>query len=61
MLIEGSHCICVSVILIDTVFKMGKNCYPQAFLEECRYIIKDKKIRKYIRDDLETCSNDSVL
>lgn len=40
---------------------MGKNCYPKAFLEECGYISKDKKIWKYISDDLETLFDDSIL
>ena len=34
---EGYHCICLSVILIDSVFK---NCYPQLFLE-CKYFVKE--------------------
>ena len=32
---EGSQFICLSVILIDSVFRMGKK-YPQVFLEECK-------------------------
>ena len=28
---EGSHCICMTAILIDSVFKMDKNYYPQVF------------------------------
>ena len=28
MLKEGSHCICLSVVLAFFAFKMGKNCYP---------------------------------
>ena len=35
---EGSHCICLSVKLIDSVFRVGKNYYPQVFLEECKYV-----------------------
>ena len=30
---EGSGSICLSVLLIDFVFKMGKNCYPKVLLE----------------------------
>ena len=41
---EGSHCIFLSVVLIDSVFKMGKNYYPRVFLEECKYIVKEKKV-----------------
>ena len=44
---EGSHCICLSVILIDYVLEIGKNYYPQVFLEECRIKIK-YRIRKYV-------------
>ena len=40
---EGSQFICLSVILIDSVFRTGKNYYPQVFLEECKYVIKEKK------------------
>ena len=39
---EGSYCISLSVLLIDSVFKICKNCYPQVFLKECKYIIKEK-------------------
>ena len=31
---EGSQCICLSVILIDSTFRTGKNYYLQVFLEE---------------------------
>ena len=30
---EGSECICLSVILIASVYKKDKNYYPQEFLE----------------------------
>ena len=39
--------------MIDSVFRTGKNCYPQVFLEECKYVFKEKKIPKYIIDDIE--------
>ena len=35
---EGSQFICLSVILVDSFFRTGKN-YPQVFLE-CKYIVK---------------------
>ena len=49
--------ICSSVILIDSVFRRGKNYYPQVFLEECKYVVKEKKIPKYIIDDIEVSSD----
>ena len=42
---EGSQFIYLSVILIDTVFRTGKNYYPQLFLEECKYVVKEKKTK----------------
>ena len=29
---EGSQCICLSVILIDFIFRTSKICYPDVFL-----------------------------
>ena len=41
---EGSQFICLSVILIDSVFRTGKSYYSQLFLEECKYVVKEKKM-----------------
>ena len=54
---EGSQCICPSVILVDSVFRTGNNYYPQVFLEECKYIVKEKKMSKYIIDGIEISSD----
>ena len=42
---ESSHYICLSVILIDFVFEMGKNYYPQVFLKDVNVnvLLKKKK------------------
>ena len=50
---EGSHCICQSVVLIDSVFKMGKSYYSQVLLKECKYIVKEKKVTRIITEDLQ--------
>ena len=55
---EDSHCACLSVILIDSVLKMSKNYYPQAFVEECKYIVKEKEVTGHITEDLETYSDE---
>ena len=55
----SSRCNCLSVILIDSVFRTGKNYYPQVFLEEDKYIVKEKKMTKYITDAIEMYSDDS--
>ena len=54
---EGSQYICLLVILIVSVFRMGKNYYPQVFLEECKYIVKEKKIPEYIIKSIEISSD----
>ena len=40
---KGFQCIYVSVILIDSVFRLSKIYYPQVFLEECKYVNKEKR------------------
>ena len=54
---EDSQFICLSVILIDSVFRTGKNYYPQVFLEECKYVVKEKKIPNYIIGNVEISSD----
>ena len=39
---EGSEFTCLSVILIDSVFKTGKNYYAQVFLEEYNCVVKKR-------------------
>ena len=36
---KGCHCVCLAIILIDSVFNMGENCFPQVFSEECKFEI----------------------
>ena len=45
---EGSQFICLSVILIVSVFRTGKNYYSQVFLEECNFIAKEKDCRIFL-------------
>ena len=37
---ESCQCICLLVILIDSVFRTDKNYYPEVFLEECKHVVK---------------------
>ena len=54
---ERSQFIYLSLILIDAVIKTGKNYSLQVFLEECKNVIKEEKILKYIIDDVEFSSD----
>ena len=51
---EGVHHTCITCISIDSVMKMEKKCYPQVYLEECKYKIKKIKIARFIDDELES-------
>ena len=55
---KGSQCICLSVVLIDSGFRTGKNYYPQVFLDECKYV-KEKKMHEYITNYIKLSSDDS--
>ena len=35
---EKASCKCLSIIMVDSVIKANKKYYPQAFLEECKYM-----------------------
>ena len=37
---QGCYFICLSVILIDSAVKRGKNYYSQVLVEECKYVVK---------------------
>ena len=54
---EGPQLICLSAILINSVFRKGKNYYPQVFLGERKYVVKEKKNPKYIIDHIEISSD----
>ena len=45
---DNEFCGCLSEILLDSIFvNSDKECYPQIFLEEFKYVIKNKTNSKY--------------
>ena len=44
--------------MIRSALRIYKNYYLQVTLEECKYVVKEKKIPKYITDDVETISGE---
>ena len=56
---EKASCQCLSIIMVDSVIKANKKNYPQAFLEECKYIQEKIKTENYIDEDLENSESDS--
>ena len=58
--IERNHYICIPAIDIDSVLKIdNKRAYPQAYLEECKYKLKKRKIVNYIDDEIIDEDSDS--
>ena len=59
--IEKDHYICIPVIDIDSVLKIDKKAYPQAYLEQCKYKLKKRKIVNYIDDEIINEDSDSDI
>ena len=58
---ERNHYICIPVIDIDSVLKTDKRAYPQAYLEQCKYKLKKRKIVNYIDDEIIDEDSDSDI
>ena len=56
---DNECCACLFVILLDSIFvNSKKEYYPQVFLEEFKYAIKDRKIVNTINKDLKLSESD---
>ena len=49
---EKNHYICIPAIYIDSVLKIDKKAYPQAYLEECKYKLKKRKPVSFIESGI---------
>ena len=59
---ERDHYICIPAIDIDSVLKIdNKRAYPQAYLEQCKYKLKKRKIVNYIDDEIINEDSDSDI
>ena len=59
--IERNHYICIPAIDIDSVLKIDKRVYPQAYLEKCKYILKKRKHVNFIDDEIIDEDSDSDI
>ena len=50
--IEKNNYFCIPAIDIDSVLKIDKKAYPQAYLEECKYKLKKRKIVSFIDSEI---------
>ena len=56
---EKNHYICIPAIDIDSVLTIDKKAYPQAYLEECKYKLKKRKLVSFINSEIiDDDSND---
>ena len=51
-----AFCNFLSLIMLDSVVKLGKKYYPKVFLEECKYVKRKNKMFNYINDDMQITS-----
>ena len=40
---ERNHYVCIAAICIDSVLRVDKKNYPQVYLEQCKYKIKNSQ------------------
>ena len=60
--IVRNHYICIPAIDIDSVRKIdNKRAYPQAYLEQCKYKLKKRKIVNYIDDEIIDDDSDNDI
>ena len=59
--IEKNHYICISATDIDSVLKIDKKAYPQAYLEECKYKLKKRKLVSFIDSEIIDGDSDSDI
>ena len=41
----------------NSVFRTGNSYFAQVFLEQCKYVVKEKKMLEYINDNIEISSD----
>ena len=49
---KKNNYICIPAIDIDSVLKNDKKAYPQAYLEECKYKLKKRKLVSFIDSEI---------
>ena len=57
--IEKNHYICIPATDIDSVLKIDKRVYPQAYLEQCKYKLKKRRPVDFIDFEITDEDDDS--
>ena len=58
---EKNNYICIPAIDIDSVLNIDKKVYPQAYLEECKYKLKKRKLVSFIDSEIIDDDSDSDI
>ena len=58
---EKNHYICIPAIDIDSVLNIDKKAYPQAYLGECKYKLKKRKLVSFIDSEIIDDDSDSDI
>ena len=58
---QRNHYICIPAIDIDSVLKINKRAYPQAYLEQCKYKLKKRRAVNFIDDEIIDEGSDSDI
>ena len=58
---KKNHYICIPAIDIDSVLKIDKKAYPQAYLAECKYKLKKRKLVNFIDSEIIDDDSDSDI
>ena len=59
---EKNHYNCIPAIDIDSVLRIdNKRAYPQAYLEQCKYKLRKRKIVNFIDDEIINEDGDSDI
>ena len=54
---ERIHYVCISAICIDSILRVDKKNYPQVYLEQCKYKIKNRELMNFIDDEVDLSSD----
>ena len=58
---KKNNYMCIPAVDIDSVLRIDKRLYPQAYLEQCKYKLKKRKIVNYINDEIIDENSDSDI
>ena len=61
ILIEKNNYTCIAAIDIDSVLKIEKRAYPQAYLKQCKYKLRKRRAVNFIDDEIVDEDSDSDI